>query len=213
MGIAVIIYGKSGSGKSRSLKNFNENEILYVNVESKALPFRKKFKHTMNTYDASKIMDQLTKMNKGGVKTAVIDDAGYLQTEYFMEHHRTKKGSASFEMYDAMADSIHGLFTCAKQLPDDNIIYIMFHEDMNDFGDVGIKTIGRLLDRKVCVEGMATIVLRCMSDKGKHFFRTVTDGADITKAPEEMFTATEIENDLKAVDNIIREFYGFGKEQ
>lgn len=211
MGIPVIVYGKSGSGKSRSLKNFAEDEILHVNVESKRLPFRGAFKYTFNSFDSNAIVDQLQKMGGHGVKTAVIDDAGYLQTEYFMKNHRVKKGNASFDMYDAMADSIHNLFAAVKLLPEDAIVYIIFHEDVNDNGDIGIKTIGRLLDRKVCVEGMTTIVLRCMSDKtGKHFFKTVTDGADITKTPEDMFQDTEIPNDLKFVDTTIREYYNLG---
>lgn len=73
------------------------------------------------------------------------------------------------------------------------------HEDVNDNGGVKLKTIGKLLDEKVCLEGMVTICLRCFSAEGNNFFRTVTDGADITKSPEEMFDSDEIDNDLKAV--------------
>ena len=54
---------------------------------------------------------------------------------------------------------------------------------------------------------MVTIAIRCMSNSGRHFFKTVTDGSDITKTPEEMFEGEEIENDLKAVDLAIREYY------
>jgi hypothetical protein len=83
------------------------------------------------------------------------------------------------------------------------------HEELGkDNGSYKLKTIGNLLDDKVCIEGMVTVCLRCMSNEGRHFFRTRTDGADITKSPEDMFETEEIENDLKAVDAVIRDYYG-----
>lgn len=212
MGIPVIIYGKSGSGKSRSLKNFAADEILHVNVERKPLPFRRKFKYTLNTYDTETIFQQLEKMSSVGVKTAVIDDAGYLMTEYFMAHHRNKKQGASFEMYDEIADKMFNLINVVKNvLSEDTIVYIILHEDTNDYGETTLRTIGKLLDRKVCLEGMVTIAIRCAVSKGKHVFKVTTDGNDITKTPEDMFEQSEIENDLKAVDSIIRNYYFKGE--
>lgn len=206
MGIPVYIYGKSGSGKSRSMKNFSEDEILLVNVESKPLPFRSTFRYILKSDNVDTIVRQMQKMP---CKTAVIDDAGYLMTHFFMKHHRNKSGNASFEMYDNIADMMYNLIRDIKtKLPDDVIVYIILHEDKNDYGDVKLLTLGKLLDSKVNLQGMVTICLRCMSENGKHFFRTVTDGSDITKAPEEMFPDAEIENDLKAVDTAIREYWG-----
>ena len=88
-------------------------------------------------------------------------------------------------------------------------MYIILHEDTDDYGNVKFKTIGRLIDNKVCMEGMVTTVIRCMSDEGKHFFRVHTDGSDVTKTPEDLFNVPEMENDLKAVDTALREYYGF----
>ena len=204
MGVPVLIYGKSGAGKSRSLKNFAEDEILLVNVEAKPLPFRSRFKYELQTDKINTIIEQLQKMP---CKAAVIDDAGYLMTHFFMKHHRNKSGNASLEMYDNIADMMYLLITSIKALPTDVIVYIIMHEDKNDAGETKLLTIGRLLDNKVNLPGMVTICLRCLSENGKHFFRTVTDGSDITKAPEEMFSETEIENDLKAVDTAIREYW------
>ena len=204
MGVPVLIYGKSGAGKSRSLKNFAEDEILLVNVEAKPLPFRSRFKYELQTDKINTIIEQLQKMP---CKAAVIDDAGYLMTHFFMKHHRNKSGNASFEMYDNIADMMYLLITSIKALPPDVVVYIIMHEDKNDAGETKLLTIGRLLDNKVNLPGMVTICLRCLSENGKHFFRTVTDGSDITKAPEEMFSETEIENDLKAVDTAIREYW------
>ena len=113
-------------------------------------------------------------------------------------------------MYDDIADTMYFLIQRIKtQVPDDTIVYIMFHEDTSESGETKIRTIGKLLDNKVCLEGMVTVCIRCMSDQGKHFFRTVTDGYDITKTPEDMFTDVEIDNNLKMVDDTIRSFYGW----
>lgn len=206
MGIPVVIYGKSGSGKSRSLKNFEETEICLINVEGKSLPFRHTFKYTMKADDVNVILAAVKRL-PADVKTIVIDDAGYIMTHYFMKNHRNMKGNAQFDMYNQMADDMCALINGIKELPEDRIVYLMYHEETSDYGDTKLLTIGKLLDQKAPLIGMVTIALRCMSTGGRHFFRTVTDGSDITKAPEEMFTAEEIENDLKAVDSAIREYY------
>jgi len=207
MGRIVLIYGKSGSGKSRSLKNFGEDEIFLINVEDKDLPFRKKFKYEIATDDYDRIQRGLLKMP---VKTAVIDDAGYLLTNTFMRGHSGGlKGNAVFELYNDIADRFWGLFEFIKrQLPRDVIVYIIMHEELEDGGgSFKLKTIGRLLDEKVCLPGMVTVCLRCMSKDGKHWFSTHTNGSDVTKSPEDMFSEPEIDNDLKAVDSAIREYY------
>lgn len=213
MGLPVLCYGKSGSGKSRSLKFFNEDEIMLVNVEGKALPFRKTFKYVCRSDSVDSIIEQMQKMP---CKVAVIDDAGYLMTHHFMDNHRNKKGKASFDMYDDIADTMYFLVQrIKKELPEDVIVYIMLHEDTSDSGETKIRTIGKLIDNKVCLEGMVTICIRCMSDNGKHFFRTQTDGFDISKTPEELFgeDEIEIENNLKYVDQKIRDFYGWNTKE
>lgn len=206
MGIPVLIYGRSGTGKSRALLNFAEDEIFFVNVIRKKLPFRKKFKYEYQSDSAKSIKAGLKKMP---TKTAVIDDAGYLQTNTFMRGHSAPKaGSNSFDLYNAIADDFWELIEFIKnELPEDVIVYIIMHELTNDYGLTKLRTIGKLLDEKVCIEGMVTIALRCMCDGTKHYFRTQNDGNDITKSPEGMFEL-EIENDLKTVDTAIREYWG-----
>ena len=207
MGMPVLIYGKSGSGKSRSLKNFGRDEICLINVEDKDLPFRGKFEMTMNQVSFTSVAINAIKKVPDKYKTIVVDDAGYLMSHYFMANHRNMKGNAQFEMYNQIADDMCELIKTIKALPADKIVYLIFHEETSDYGETKLFTIGKLLDQKANLVGMCTICLRCMSSDGKHFFRTVTDGTDVTKAPEEMFEADEIENDLKAVDNAIRAYY------
>mgnify|MGYP002627313456 CR=1 FL=1 len=213
MGNFIVVYGKSGSGKSTSLEHFGADEILLINVMGKLLPFRNRFKYVVNGGDVGQIVNQMTLAVNNGIKTIVLDDVGYIQTQMFMSRHRNMKGNQSFELYNDIADTMWNLINLCRKFPNDVNVYFLFHEDTNDFGTTQIKTIGKLLDSKVCIEGMATIVLRCMSKDGEHFIRTVTDGSDLTKAPRGMFDADEVPNDLKMVDDKIRDFYGTQIEQ
>lgn len=203
MGMPVLIYGKSGSGKSRSLKNFGEDEIFLVNVERKFLPFRKKFKYVLKSDNVNLIEDKLSKMP---VKTAVIDDAGYILTNRYMREKGQVKNT--FETYDNIGNDFWGLFEFIKtSLPDDIIVYVVMHEETDDYNNTKLKMMGKLLEQKVCVEGMVTICLRCITDDTGHHFITNSNGNDISKSPEEMFESLYIDNDLKAVDTVIREYY------
>ncbi len=209
MGEAVILYGRSGVGKSRSLKEFNEDEIFLVQAIKKSLPFRKRFKYSMVSYNVALILDQLAKMP---CKTAVIDDAGYIMSSEFMKGHRNLKGNASFELYNDIADHFWQLINGIKALPDDVVVYVIMHEETTDYGETKLRTIGKLLNDKCNIEGMLTIVLRCVIEDGKHIFVTQNLGNDISKSPEEMFEL-KMPNDLKAVDTAIREYYGWEEEE
>lgn len=204
MAEVVLIYGKSGAGKSRSLKNFKEDEIFYVNITDKRLPFAHGFKYTSTTDDVDTILEGIKKMDSKGIKTAVVDDAGYIMTNLFMAGHGKGDG---FKLYNDIADKMWKLILGIKDMPDDKIVYLTFHEEKGDQGDSKLLTIGKLLDQKCNIEGLCTIVLHCMVKAGKHIFVTNSDGYDIAKSPEDMFDL-EIDNDLKAVDDRIREFYG-----
>lgn len=202
MAEAIIIYGKSGAGKSRSLKNFKEDEIFYVNVTDKRLPFAHGFKYTSTTDNIDEILEGIKQMP---CKIAVVDDAGYIMTNLFMAGHG--KGD-QFKLYNDIADKMWKLILGIKSMPNsaDKTVYLVFHEDKGDQGDSKLLTIGKLLDQKCNLEGLCTIVLHCMVKAGKHIFVTNSDGYDIAKSPEDMFEL-EIDNDLKAVDDKIREFY------
>lgn len=156
------------------------------------------------------IMAQLQKMP---LKVAVIDDAGYLMTNEFMKRHSGgKKGSSSFDLYNDIADSFWNLLNSVKTLPDDVIVYIIMHEDTNDYGETKLRTIGKLLNDKVCIEGMCTVVLRCVIEGDQHYFLTQGTGTDVSKSPEGLFDELKIPNDLKMVDSAIRNYWGIGGE-
>ena len=207
MGEAIIVYGKSGSGKSRSLLNFGEDEIFLVNTIGKRLPFAKRFKYELKSDSIDTIK---TKLKAMPCKTAVIDDAGYLMTNTFMRSHG--KGD-QFALYNQIGDTMWGLLRCIKlDLPDDVLVYLMLHEESDDFGNTKLRTIGKLLDQKVCLEGMVTICLHCVAKGKDHVFVTNSDGLGIEKSPEGMLEYEE-PNDLKAIDDKIREFWNINQEE
>lgn len=211
MGIPVLIYGKSGAGKSRSLKNFKDDEIYLVNVIGKQLPFRGNFKYVTTSDQTASIMNGLSKMADKGIKTAVVDDFGYIMTNMFMRGH----GSGDqFKLYNQIGDTIWNFINYIQSaaVAPDAIVYLIMHEDLNDDGTNKLRTVGKLLDQKVCIEGMCTIVLHAMVKGDRHIFETQSNGATIAKSPEGMFKDIEIENDLKAVDTAIRNYWNIGKE-
>lgn len=208
MGIPVLLLGKSGSGKSASLRNFQPGEVGIINVLGKPLPFKGKLPSVVtDSYDMVYAV-----ISKSKTDSIVIDDAGYLMTNQFMRGHAsTGAGNAIFSFYNDLGDKFWSLVRLVvEQTPENKIVYFIMHEDKNDFGDIKPKTIGKMLDEKVCVEGMFTIVIRSVLSNGKHVFKTQTDGFDVCKTPIGMFEQSEIDNDLKLVDTTIREYYELG---
>jgi hypothetical protein len=202
MGIPVLIYGKSGCGKSTSLRNFAEDEILLAKVVNKPNPFKKKFKFTCASSDVNYIETKLSNMP---MNTAVVDDAGYLMTSMFM----TFEGN-NFDKYDNISKVMWSLFNyISYNTRPDVIVYVIMHEDNDDSGNTKPLTLGRLLDNKVNLPGMCTIVLHAMKVGKNYVFRTQSNGMDIAKSPMDMFELEEMPNDLKEVDKTIREYYGF----
>ena len=208
MGVPVLIIGKSGTGKTASLRNCpgDSGHWGVIKAINKPFPFRGSIPSVV-TDDYAKIHAMLAKSK---APSMVIDDAGYLITNAFMRNHSSKgAGNAVFNLYNTLADSFWGLVTfISEQLPDNKIVYIIMHEDTNEFGDIKPKTIGKLLDEKVCIEGMFTIVLRCVVENGQHVFVTQCADGAVSKSPIGMFDTLTIDNDLAAVDKTIREYYG-----
>lgn len=211
MAKSVLILGRSGTGKSTSMRNFKDEELAVVNVVGKELPFRSELQSVVNTADYDIIKKKILGTTK---KSIVIDDAGYLITKQFMDNHSTVGGKAVFELYNDMADKFWMLIDFIKnKLPNDKIVYIIMHEDYDERGGVKPKTIGKLLDEKVCIEGLFTIVLRSCINDGQYQFCTKNQGSDATKSPMGMFDDEYIDNDLKMIDDTIRNYYNIGKEK
>lgn len=200
MGIAVLIAGESGSGKSSSLRNFEAEDVSIFNVAAKPLPFRKKLPMKA-TADYQVIKAGIAKSDK---KAFVIDDSQYL---------------LAFESFAKAKDTGYGKFTdmalhfynlvqfVIRQAPPDVIVYFLHHTETDaNTGKTKAKTLGKMLDSQLTMEGMFSIVLYCTNEGGQHKFITQSDGSTTAKSPMEMFDLV-IDNDLKFVDQKIREYY------
>lgn len=209
MATPVLIIGKSGSGKSTSMRNCQNDDFNLIRVLNKPLPFKGKVNGWFSD-DYQQIMKLLIASKADSI---VIDDAGYLITNHFMRGHSSAgKGNGVFSLYNDIGDYFWNLiqFIVAK-VPENKIVYIIMHEEKDEAGEVKPKTIGKLLDEKVCIEGMFTIVLRCIEEGGKHLFVTQASQGAVSKSPIGMFEDLTIDNDLLLVDKKIREYYGLGK--
>lgn len=200
MGVSVLIIGHSGSGKSTSLRNFEQGEVGIFNVASKPLPFRK---HLDPINGASyKEIHQALASNK--LNAYVIDDANYLMAF----QNFAKADEKGYDKFTKMAVNFERLLEAANRTDENTIVYFLMHPDYDDSGRMKPKTIGKMLDNQLCVEGMFPIVLQAYNDEGGYFFLTKSDGTNPVKAPMEMLDEGIIENDLKFVDSRIREYWG-----
>ena len=205
MAIPVLIIGKSGSGKSTSMQNCTNDNWNLIRVLNKPLPFRGK----INGWYTDDYMKVCKCLSKSEAQSIVIDDAGYLITNHFMRGHSSVgRGNEIFSFYNTIADNFWGLIQyITERVSPEKIVYVMMHEDKDDAGEVKPKTVGKLLDEKVCVEGMFTIVLRCIEEGGQHYFVTQSANGAVSKSPIGMFDDLTIDNDLAKVDAAIRDFY------
>ena len=205
MAVLVMIYGQSGTGKSTSLRNFEPDDVCIINVSGKPLPFRKKFT-TNDTDNYNPILCNLPKINKPSI---VIDDATYLMVNEFMRNAKV----TGYQKYTDMAFNFNNLVEAAAKLPNDKIVYFIGHSDQADDGREHFKTIGKMLDNYVTLEGRFTIVLKTVVKDGNYYFSTHNNGADTVKSPLNLFDSDLIPNDLKAVDTAIRDYYGMNEEE
>lgn len=199
MGIPVLVLGASGSGKSTSLRNFNEDEVGIFNVAGKPLPFKKKLPKVDNaTYE--KIYKVLQNPER---KKYVIDDSQYLMAFESFDHAK----ETGYGKFTNMALNFRNLIDfIIRGTPNDVIVYMLHHTELSEDGKLKAKTLGKMLDNQLTVEGLFSIVLLCQVEGSEHFFITNSDGSNPAKSPMEMFEM-KIDNDLKMVDTTIREYY------
>ena len=205
MGVAVLILGASGSGKSTSLRNFKRGEVCVMNVAGKPLPFRGNLDVVNNaTYESI-----WATLKDGEFKSYVVDDSQYL---------------LAFEMFDRAKETGYGKFTdialrfrnmisyVARNTSPDTIVYFLHHTEETDSGKIKAKTVGKMLDNQLTVEGLFSTVLLATTDGMNYKFVTQSDGTTTAKSPMGMFEK-EIDNDLKFVDDTIREYWGLKGEE
>ena len=205
MGIPVLVLGESGSGKSCSLRNFNKEDVVIYNIAGKPLPFKKQ----LNKADNVNYTQIKSNMQKGNFKTYVIDDSQYLMA--FEMFDRAKE--LGYNKFTDVALNFRGLVDFViRSTPADVIVYFLHHTETTDTGKIKAKTSGKMLDNQLTLEGLFSIVLLCKTDGQEHYFETQSDGYSTCKSPMGMFDL-KIDNDLKMVDDKIREYYELNKKE
>lgn len=200
MGVPVMIIGESGTGKSTSLRNFKNGEIAVINVSKKMLPFKTEFA-TLATDNYQQIT---TALRNGKSASFAIDDSTYLMVNAYM---RTAK-VGGYQKYTDMALDFWNLVQFViNDLPKNKIVYFLGHLERDNNGNEKFKTVGRMLDSTVTLEGLFTVVLKTVVQDGRYLFATQNNGADTVKSPMGMFQSNLIGNDLKEVDKAIRAYW------
>ena len=217
MALPVLVEGRSGSGKTFALKNFKPDELGVISVEKGRLPFRSELKviripkwggdenQNFAQLNAAKYAWIMNTIRAAKVKSIAIDDSQYLLANELFDRAYEK----GYDKYTQMAVNFRNLIHFVNDLDDDDkIVYFLHHSEADSDGREKCKTIGKMLDEKLTIEGCFDIVLYCQD----HKFFTQGNGQSTAKSPEGMFDL-EIPNDLKAVDVAIREYYGMKGEK
>lgn len=214
MSIASLIIGESGTGKTTSLRNLNPAETLLIQAVRKPLPFRSsewkpvKKGEGGSIYVSDTSANIVTAMQRADKSIIVIDDFQYVLANEFMRRVTdVEVGNAAFAKYNEIARHAWDVLMQASALPDNKRVYILSHTSTDDFGKTKIKTIGKLLDEKIVLEGLVTIVLRTAVINEQYVFRTKNSGSDTVKSPLGLFDTDVIDNDLKSVDESICNYY------
>jgi hypothetical protein len=210
MSIATIIIGESGSGKTTSLRNLNPQDVLLIQTIKKPLPFRSaKWTEVSKDNPSGSIFVNdnaatiCTAMQRTKKPIIIIDDFQYLLAGEFMR----RSDERGFDKFIDIGRHAWDVLTTATLLGGDVRVYIMAHSHTDDSGKTKVKTIGKLLDEKITVEGLVSIVLKTVVRDGSYLFSTRNSGHDTCKTPIGLFDKSEIDNDLAMVDKAITEYY------
>ena len=207
MGQLVFILGRSGTGKSYSMRTFPKDKIAVINVQGKILPFKGAAQIESTPIDQSDKIVKALEIYGKKYKSIVIDDYQYTMANEFMR----RSAERGYDKFTEIGRHAWDIANKVRELPNDVIVYVMCHTDRDDEGNEKIKTIGKLLDEKICLEGMSTIVLKTNVTDGVYSFLTQNNGKDTVKSPAGMFPSYAIENDLNYVDQKIRNYYELGE--
>jgi hypothetical protein len=217
MSNTVLVIGQSGSGKSTALRNLNPESTFIINVLDKPLPFKafKKNYHLVtkenkkgnyfSSSDWSHIVRCVDMINneREDITTLVIDDWQYILAYEFMRRVSEK----GFDKFSELAN--HGWSTinaCLSTRPS-LTSFILSHSDTDNTGRSKCKTIGKMLDEKITVEGLFTTVLHSRVVDGQFVFQTQSDGDYLAKSPMGMFEEVLIPNDLLVVKHAVETYF------
>ena len=220
----IAIVGASGSGKSTSLRTLNPKETFIVNVASKPLPFRGwrtqyglwnkdnpngNFVNTSDVVTIAKILAYIDS-KRPEIKNVIIEDGQYLMGFEAMDRAKEK----GFDKFTDIAQKFYSILKASINMRDDlNVIVTCHSENIGTADDpmYKIKTLGKMIDNTITVEGLFTYVLftdvsRDADNKTTYSFITHSDGSNTAKTPLGCFEEDKVPNDLQFVIDKITEF-------
>ena len=221
----AIILGKSGSGKSTSIKGLNPKDTVVINTLRKRLPFKgsnslynAENKNLFNIDDYAKITTYLQSISANAtyVKNVILDDIIYvMRKEYFKRAKETGYGK-----YTDLAAHFQQIISTCESLRDDlNVFFLLHSEDVisdNVLTGYKVSTIGKLLDNQYNPVEVVPMVLYSSikyDEKGVPSYGFYTHAfkegsVEIpAKSPDGMFTEDRIPNDLGIVAKAMQEYY------
>lgn len=216
MSYACLILGESGTGKTCSLRNLDPKNTLLIQPVRKPLPFRSTgWKEIKQKGDGNNILvcsnpqAIINCMHASPFDVIVVDDWQYILASMYMAARNVK----GFDKFTEIGGAGFDIAKAASELGENKRVYVLAHTTSDEFGNTRIKTLGKLLDDKIVVEGMFTTVLRTHVENGRYLFSTQNSGSDTVKSPMGMFSEQYIENDLAAIDSVICDYYGITNEK
>jgi len=213
----ILLLGASGSGKSYATRNLDPKKTLLVSVDGKRPPFSLKDWPRMDSENPSgsfycprrespygTLKKAVKTAVENGKKIIVIDDSQYLMANEFF----TRASEKGFEKFTEIGQKFWGLIDFARELPDDVTFYFLHHTEHDQLGQIKVKTIGKMLDEKGCVEGRFTVCLLATKEDGEYVIKANLEDNPIVKAPPGMMSSEPMPSDLAVVDADARAYWG-----
>lgn len=218
MSNTVLIIGQSGTGKSSSIRTLNPKSTFIISVLDKPLPFKKaRTSYTLlksgddkegNYYISDNWQNiikciQFVDKQRDDITTLIIDDVQYLMANEYMRRALEK----GFDRFSEIAQHFWLVINALLNTRRDLTCFALSHSDLDSHGVAKCKTIGKMLDEKITIEGMFTVLLHARVVDGQYVFQTQFDGEHLAKSPIDMFEDALVPNDLKIIKQQVESYY------
>ncbi len=223
----ILVYGPSGSGKSTAIENlphkhtgvicsdmkelpFRGWKSKYITVFEKGIPLIARSNYVQTRKPASVLKTMKIWDERDDIQIIVWDTMTHVMMNRFMTDSNT-----DWDFYIALAREIYQILNYIPKMRTD--VIVIGHNDTQLDASTGnrmegVRTIGKLLDQKIEIPSLFTVVLitkieRDSEGKSHYYFVTQSDGSTFAKSPKGMFEDLLIPNDYNLVLQKIHKYY------